>query len=409
MAVTLVCRIGVGIASLLVLARGLGPANYGFMATVLAYSSIASLVTDFGFGIQALRDIGAQPDRAGELIAACIRVKNLLVATATIIAVGALYSLNLSTELFWASLMLYASIMIMSYGDLAIMTLRGIGRFDVEAYAALVAVAIFVAIVVGIAIVRAEILTLSGALLLARVAQTILSFAVVGRFVKFGNCGFRRLGDSLRFARESSGLAVDTFLTVVPGQLDTIFVSSLLGLHAAGTYQVASRLANYVQLPIQILAQVYMPRLAHSHRNDRDAADKLERHMVLEFSGIGLVLGLAFATLAPIATPVAFGAEYIVPFDVWAAFAVLFCVKSSAAALGVALVARRGVMYRVIGQAVGVTTIILGMLVLLPKYGLVAAPASMVAGTLLTGGIYLGRLILLAHRSRSNDAVKVEA
>lgn len=98
LAVTLVCRIGVGIASLLVLARGLGPANYGFMATVLAYSSIASLVTDFGFGIQALRDIGAQPDRAGELIAACIRVKNLLVATATIIAVGALYSLNLSTE-----------------------------------------------------------------------------------------------------------------------------------------------------------------------------------------------------------------------------------------------------------------------------------------------------------------------
>ena len=271
-----------------------------------------------------MRDIGAEPNRAGELIAACFRVKNLLVAIATALAVTVLLSLDLSAELFQASLMLYGSIIVMSYGDLAMMALRGIGRFDIETYAVFAGSALFVVIVAATALTKPELLPLSAALLLARTGQAVLSFAAVMRFVRLGNCIFGRLGEIMRFARQSSGLALDTVLTVVPGQLDIIFVSSLLGLHAAGTYQVASRLANYVLLPLQVLAQVYMPQLAAAHRNDRAAARKLERHMILEFCGIGIGLGLVFALLAPILSPVVFGRDYIVPLEVWIAFAILF-------------------------------------------------------------------------------------
>jgi O-antigen/teichoic acid export membrane protein len=407
LAVTLSSRVVIGFASLMALARTLGPADYGFMATILAYSQIAAMLTDFGFGVQALRDIGAEPDRAGELIAACIRVKNFLVAMATALVVGVLLTRHLSSELFSASLMLYGSIMVMSYGDMAIMALRGIGRFDVEAYAAWVGVVLFLIIVVGTALLKPQILALSTALLLARIGQAVLFFSVVGRFVRFGNCVFGRLRDIIRFARDSSGLALDTILSVIPAQLDTVFVSSLLGLHAAGTYQVASRLANYVQLPIQILAQVYMPRLAHSIRNDPAESARLERFMVLEFAGIGLALGFAFALLAPTLTPYAFGKEYVVPLDLWVAFAISFFVTSIAAALGVALVAHRDIFYRVVGQLVSVTTIVIGFWFFLPTFGLVAAPGAVIAGLTLSAILYIWRLLLLNRRWSAHSHIEI--
>ena len=378
------------------------------MATVLAYASILALITDFGFGIQALRDIGAEPGRAGELIAACFRVKNLLVTLATLLAVAVLLSLNLPPQLFTASVMLYGSIMLMSYGDLAIMALRGIGRYDVETYAVFIGAGLFVVIVSGTALVKPELLPLSAALLVARAAQMVVSFAAVMRFVNLGNCVFGRVGDIMRFARQSSGLALDTVLTVVPGQLDIIFVSSLLGFHAAGTYQVASRLANYVLIPLQVLAQIYLPRLSAAIRSNRATARKLERLMVLEFSGIGLGLGLAFAIIAPILTPIAFSRDYFVPLEVWVAFAILFFVKSFAAALGVALAARHGVIYRVIGQAAGVTVIVLGLRVFLPIFGMVAAPATLIAGTALAVAIYFWGLISIKHQMVIHHALEIE-
>jgi O-antigen/teichoic acid export membrane protein len=406
LAVTLFSRMVIGFASLMALARTLGPTDYGFMATILAYSQIAALLTDFGFGIQALRDIGAEPHRAGELIAACLRVKNFLVAIATALVVGVLLTRDLSSELFDASLMLYASIIVMSYGDMAIMALRGIGRFDVEAYAAWVGVVLFLIIVVGAALLKPHILALSAALLLARTGQAVLFFGVVRRFVQFGNCIFGQLKDIFLFAHNSSGLALDTILSVIPGQLDTVFVSSLLGLQAAGIYQVASRLANYVQLPIQILAQVYLPRLAHTLQNDPAASGRLERHMVLEFSGIGLMLGFVFALLAPTLTPYAFGKEYTVPLSLWVAFAVSFFVNSIAAALGVALVAHRDIFYRVIGQLVSVTTIVIVFWFFLPIFGLVAAPGAVITGFTLSTILYIWRLLLLNRRVSAHLYVK---
>ena len=244
LAIAMLARIGTGFVSLFVLARALGPTDYGFVATVFAYSSIAALLTDFGFSVQALRDIGAEPGRAGELIAACIRVKNLLVGAATIAALVALALVGLDAHLFWASLLLFGSIMVLSYGDLAMVALRGIGRYDTETYAVVAGTVSFVVVVGGAAMLSPDILSIAVALLVARLVQTVIAFIAVRRHVVLANCIFGPLLDIIRFARTSSALAIDSILTTVSGQLDVIFVSALLGLEAAGVYQVAARVAG---------------------------------------------------------------------------------------------------------------------------------------------------------------------
>lgn len=388
LALSLLARTGTGLISLLLLARGLGPADYGFIATVFAWSSIAALLTDFGFSVQALRDIGAQPRRAGAILAACIRIKNLLVAGTSIVAAAALLFLDIELSLRLAGVLLYGSLIVMSYGDLAMVALRGVARYDAEARAVIAGMLLYMVVVGGVALISPAILPVALAIAVARLVQTGICFAVLRRHVTLGNCLFGPPSEALRFMRNSSALALDSMLTTASAQIDTILVSAMLGLEAAGIYQVAARVAGYAVLPIQVLAGVYMPRLSSEHHHRSEAAGSLELRMRGEFSIIGLVAGAFMLVAMPVLGPWLFGAGFSIPMPVWAAFGLLVFVRFVTAAFGVALTARRGVWLRVAGQGAGVLIIVLGMPTALVTLGIAGAPLTSTAALLTTLGVY---------------------
>lgn len=402
LALSLLARIGTGLVSLMVLARGLGPADYGFIATVFAYSSIAVLLTDFGFSVQALRDIGAEPDRAGEIIAACIRVKSLLALGMTILAVATLLLLDIDMSLRLAGLLLYGSLMIMSYGDLAMVALRGVGRYDVEAGAVISGSVLYIVIVAGVALAMPAILPVAMAIAAARLLQTALCFAVLRRHIVVGNCLFGPLFETVRFLRTSSALALDSVLTSASAQIDTILVSAVLGLEAAGIYQVVVRVAGYAVLPIQVLAGVYTPRLSHQHLRGSD--DGLSLRMRGEFAGVGGLAGAFMALGMPVLAPWLFGAKFVVPNSVWLAFGLLILLRFFIAAFGIVLTARRAVWHRVAGQAAGMATIILAMPMGLMPLGIIAAPLVSMAAVLVTLAVYCWALRWLEHRGALLEA-----
>lgn len=396
--ISLLSRIGTGMISLFVLARGLGPTDYGFVATVFAYASIAALLTDFGFSLQALRDIGAEPHRAGELIAACVRVKNILVLIVTVIAVGILLSLRLDTHLLAASLLIYASIIIMSYGELVVVALRGIGRYETETYTAVAGAAMFVIFVGGTASLWPDILPTSLALFAARLAQTAIAFLAVTRHTKIGNCLFGPLLDLLRFAHTSSALALDSVLTTMAGQIDVVFVSAIAGFEATGVYQAATRLANYALLPIQVLAGVYTPKFSYSFKDNSANATELRR-MRLEFMGLGVVLGALFGGTVPFIAGFLLGEGFAIGPDLAIALGCLIALRFIAASWGIALTARRGTAYRLWGQGIGLIAIVVIIPLALPRFGLVVAPIAMICATCLTLAIYIYANFRLDRRS----------
>ncbi len=388
LAISLASRVGAGVVMLLFLARALGPTDYGFVVTVLAYSQLIAMLTDFGFGVQALRDIGAEPHRAGAIISACLRVKNILVAMASVLALTALLVLPLRPETMLACVLLYASIICLSYADLVLVTFRGIGGYGQEAYIA-VAGALLFAIVVGpTAVLVPQILPVSLALLLARLTYMAIALVCVSRNVKFENPVLGPAGEVWSFTKKSVGLALDAILTTLSTQVDIIFVSALLGLEAVGIYQIASRIAGYLLLPAQVFAGVYIPSLSAQHHAGQSGHD-LERRMELEFLVLGLLFGVLFAVVMPLLAPVAFGQEFSAPFEVWAAFGVFVALRFVAASFGVALVARRGVRFRVLGQGLGVLIVAVGLPLFLPAFGLIAAPITLVGATLATMVVYI--------------------
>ncbi|HAG79275.1 MAG TPA: hypothetical protein DCO74_11090, partial [Pseudomonas sp.] len=54
MGVTTAARTAVQLGTLLILARTLGPSDFGFISIVITWSTIVALVTDYGFGMRAL-------------------------------------------------------------------------------------------------------------------------------------------------------------------------------------------------------------------------------------------------------------------------------------------------------------------------------------------------------------------
>lgn len=399
LAISMASRIGSGIVMLLFLARGLGSSDYGFIVTVFAYSQLIALLTDFGFSVQALRDIGAEPHKAGLIISACLRVKNILVAAASLIALVVLLLAPLAPELQVSSVLLYASTIALSYGDLALVPFRGVGRYDFEAYTVVAGTALFAVLVGVTAFLLPNILAVSIATAVSRLAYVVVALVSLARTFSLQNAVFGPVAEVWRFAKNSTGLAADTVLTVLSTQLDIIFVSALLGLDVVGVYQIASRVGGYLLLPAQVFAGVYMPALSAAYHSG-GGIHALERRMQIEFVALGVLLGGTFAFAMPFASPAVFGAGFSAPAEFWALFGVLVASRFTAASLGVVLVARRGVRFRVLGQGLGVLIIATSLPLCLPRFGLIAAPIAMISATLVTLLIYAWAVMALRKNTR---------
>jgi len=394
---TMLMRMGGGLASLFLLARALGPGDYGVVATVFAYAAIVTLVTDFGFSVTLLRDVGAEPGRAGAIMAECLRIKNLLSALAALLALAALVAGRPDAAMFWSSVMLFGAVMVLSYGELALTGLRALGRYEVELAVVAAGTAALAMILGGAALAFAHILPMAIAVLLARSIQTGLAFAALAKFVRLGNC---LVGPVRRPLRNGAGMAGDTVLTALSGQIDVILVSSLLGFHAAGTYQVAIRAASYVMMPSQVLSGIYTPALSAHHFAADSEARTLEARMRREFPLAGAVLGGFLVAVMPMLAPWIFGHAFTVPLDIWAGLGALVFVRFSTGALGIALVARRAVKTRLLGQGLGVSVLVVGLLSVLPVAGLSAAPWIAVAGAVTTAAIYALALRRVGQETR---------
>lgn len=397
-------RLLAGFASLFLLARTLGPADYGVVATVFAYAAIVSLLTDFGFPVTLLRDIGAQPEKAGEFLAAGLRVKTLLAAIASFILLGVLITLRLDAPLFWSSICVHLAVMAASYGDLALIALRGLGRYDREVILVWSGTILFAAILLAAAWSAPALLPMALALLLARLVQTGLAFAGLRNMLTL-----RFRGPILPHLRSSASMAADTFLTALSGQVDVILVSLLLGLEATGLYQLGARIASYALLPSQVLAGVYTPALSALHFARKPEAPALEARMRLEFPLGGLLFGGAVAGLMPFIAPWLFGPAFALPTWAWPGFGAFIFARFATGALGIALVARRMIRARLLGQSLGLAFLCAAMVALLPAFGMAIAPWLAAAATALTAAVYAVALLIANASGRRGESHWPEA
>ncbi|MDI1295646.1 MAG: oligosaccharide flippase family protein [bacterium] len=393
MAFSIISRLFVGVIVFVLLARGLGPEIFGFISTVFAYATLASLLSDFGFQTKTLRDIAADPTRGGSILNESLNVKALLMIGSAAIGFTVIATLPMPLEARISAALLTSGVLIASFGDLALVCYRATGRFADEAVIVGWTSALYVLAVGGTALLNGGVLAVSITFLLCRAIYA--AAALIGVARRFPNQPFGPTStpNLLLTFRRSGSWAIDSGLNFLAGQIDGLVVAHVLGLGSAGVYQAGSRFVQAALSLVAILSNIHIPALASG--GSADATRRRERRMAFEFALMGAVLALAIWLGGPVITRILLGPKYGTVDNLWPGFAVFIFARYLAAAFGAALAARNQPALRIGGQIAGLSVVAGGFMLLIPHHGLSAIPYIMAAGAATSALVYaIGRMAL---------------
>tara|TARA_R110002020_G_scaffold10961_3_gene41567 strand:- start:7100 stop:8320 length:1221 start_codon:yes stop_codon:yes gene_type:complete len=399
MALSVLTRMGAGLLVFVLMARGLGPESFGLVVTVMAYATLASLVTDFGFASKTLRDIAADRARGGEILNASLNVKIYFTALVIVLGTVAVLLLPAPLETRLAMILLAAAVLIAAIGDLSLTAYRAVGRFASETWLTLWSSAVHLLVIGWIALAHGDVLLLAAAFLVSRLVYAAL--ALRGSLRLFPGTRFT-LQPPRKVLTTASGAwswAVDSGLSFLNGQIDGFIIVAVFGLHAAGIYQAGARFVQGALSLVAVLANIHIPRLSRMAGREYGQIAR----MIVEFCLFGAIGWVGFWLFGPFVTQELLGPEYAAVDALWLGFGSFVCARYVTAALGVLLIVEARPNVRIVGQLVGVVVAAAGLIWIMPSLGINVAPWIMTAGALSTCAVYV--LARLAGSRRPLSAI----
>ncbi len=284
------------IATIVFLARLLGPQGWGGLAFMQAFAGYVMLVVTYGFNYSATREVARHrddPDQLSDLLAGVIGAKAALTVVAVLVALPVsllVAPIHRYQSLFWPAMLWALSLSFSFMGFVA--------RW--ESAARVLALA-------GILLaVRSpadtwKVLAIQGG---AMSAAVLVEFAVTYREVRFQIPTARAVARTLR-------LGWSTFLYQGALSFYTTGNGFLLGLFgtpaAVGYYIGAERISKAFSTLLFPITQAVFPRISHLASHARGEAARLARKSLLIVGAAGGAMGLIIFLGAPILVRVVLG------------------------------------------------------------------------------------------------------
>jgi O-antigen/teichoic acid export membrane protein len=399
-----VLRLGGALISFLVQVRFLGPHQFGVIGSAYTIAGLASLVSDFGLNIYAMRWGSAKPERRDKLIPLCVIVKAALSAMLLLPCLVWLHLVGLSAREEIAAALAVIGYFAAATADIALVGLRVRSLFDKEMIIVAWTTVVSLTLVIVAATVTRDVLFTALSFAVGRaiylfaalnaIRETLAAFRTTARGI------FR---DGFALLVSAKVYAVDLILTNSLNQIDVVIIAFFVDTASVGRYVAVTRLVGNALPLVSMMATVYFPLLASLHANGKtNEYRSLARRMNMEFFVVGIGSALCLVVVAPFATPIIFGPGYEAVRPLWPGFGVFFMLRVLATAYGNQLFAAGQIRWRV-GTQIAAFAFTCGALALLiPVYGILAAPW-IVSGAALILVLGFGE----AAARQYNDAVSI--
>jgi PST family polysaccharide transporter len=399
MALSILIRMGVGLAVFVILARHLGPGDFGLVSGTFAYAGLVALLSDFGLPVKMLRGIAARPESGAALLAEGLVLKGVFISLTIVFGGGALLILPLDALGKLTCAVFAAGVLTGTVGDLAMVAYRATGHFARETVNVAWTSILYAATVAAIAALDGSGLLLGVGFFVSRILYAWLAIRGAFKLVPSTRISLPTTGSLLLSMRTSLSWAIDSGLGYLNGQLDVLVLPQTLGLAATGIYQSGSRFVLAVLALGAVLSNVHIPRLAASPAT----AGALRRELLIcaEFAGLGLFFALALLLGGPFIVQGLLGRQYLEVNGLWPGFAAFVFARYAASGVGVLIVGLGRPRLRVGGQLVSLAVMVVGLAIWLPSHGLVAMPWVMTGGAATLLVIYGSGRIMLGRRSAS--------
>lgn len=384
MALSTFTRMGTGIIVFVLMARYLGPDAFGLIASAMATAALLGLIADYGLATYALREAGAHPPTATELVRRALLVKLMATALVSLLGLAGLVALHPTAQVVAIAVAVFAAQMLASFADLAFVVVRARRRFDIETRIVVVTSLVSLVVVGGVAALTRDVTACAMAFLATRILYFAATLFGLRSFLLGPDPWPTQRAGLLDMVRRAASLALDGVLTNLSNQIDVVMVGLLLGTASVGIYQAGARLVQSIAPFAVILSSVYLPRLSAALRRGATAeATTLARRLNLEFLALATLGFFGFAVLGPVWTRVVYGPAFAPLIALWPGLACFVLFRFVTSSYGIQLVALAEIPTRIGAQSAAIVTVVAGSALFLPIYGVAAAPWVLAASSLL--------------------------
>jgi O-antigen/teichoic acid export membrane protein len=397
MALTTGAKLVSGIVVFILMARILGPVDFGKVAYAFTLSSLYVLIVDYGFIQQLLREVGANPSSI-KIIMGRVFIAKIFLSFITIIICFLylfLYPKDpVTTTIFW--LLLFSSIL-GSFSEFFNAAFRCIGQYGRETNIASIGAIIHFILIVSILATNPNIELLGYVFVLSKTLYLIVSWFSYKKWVG----GIKLESNLIHFLhtlKSGFAYATDAGFTNLFYQIDTIIVTHFLGFSSLGNYQAATKwLQGTVQFA-PVLANVYIPKLASLDQDKRSLvglSNSFNTKMLL----VGFLSGLFFFVFGSMLSHQIYGSEYNEVNKLWPAIGVLIFTRYLSGAQGTLLMAYGFQKVRVFTQFSALIILIITAPILIKKLGLIGMLVALQINVFFVFCIYMA---MLAKYKRPN-------
>ena len=296
------------IATLVFLARLLGPRSWGSLAFMQAFAGLATLVVGYGFNFSATREVARFRDDAAhlaDLLGGVLGAKVVLAGVALVLAVSissVVPQVREQEKLLWPAMLWGLSVSFtMGWYYQGLEQMAFVARWETLARA----------------------LSLAGILLLVRsagdtwkvlVIQGVLLFGavIVEMVFAYRNVAFRM--PTPRLVWRTLRLGWSMFLFQGALSFYTVGNGFIVGLLASpvvvGYYVGGERIGKTLASLLYPITQALFPRISHLAARARDDAARLARTSLFVMGAAGCLMGLAIFAAAPSLVRVGLGAGF---------------------------------------------------------------------------------------------------
>lgn len=389
--VTLLGSLFVGI----VIARYLGPEQYGLMSYVVSFVALFQIVASFGLDNIEIREESKPQNDVGAILGTAMTLRGILAVLVVVATIA-------------TSAMMEADKTITAY--VAIYSLSVIGQcfilyrnyFTAIVENEYIAKSQILATLIGVTL--KVILLLNNATLACFIFVTALDyfFQAIGYIISYKKRAKERpkwhfdRKLAVYLLKESFPLLLTSAAVLVYQRIDQVMIGRLIDKESVGYFSVASRMVDVIIYLPQIAVQTVMPLLIRIREQDeRQYRERAQTFMGLTVWGTGL-FSLAVSLIAQPAITLLFGDAYA------NAIPILQILSFKAMALALSIVAGQMLIieglqrWAIFRDSLGCVVCITLNYLFLPRYGAVFAAVSAILSNLTAG--YLADAIIPPYR-----------
>jgi len=406
-----VVRLLLAVVGSAVLARVLGPAEFGVLQFALSAALLAQEASSLGLRGVLVRRLALEPQASGGSLRAAVllRLASALVAAAAVLGLGLSArpdETDRGTVLL--VLVLVSVALVARSGEVLFTWFEAQGRLRANSLTTSVSGALATLLRLGIAVVVPQPLTwIAATYVLEWGVASLVPALLLRRYP-----AAPRSRDPLPLARrcrlllaESWPVALAGVATAVYLKVGQIILGATRSAGEVGQFAAAAQITEAATFVPMAVATAAFPAMLRLHGRDRDGYEDLTRRLLVLTTGLGWLYALAVAVVAPFAIPLLFGSAFepsvlLLQLQVLAAPFIY-----QRAVLSRHLIVDGLLRFSLFTHGAGAVVAVAVDLALVPRYGAVGA----VVGYVLATSVASTWVLLLHPRTRSFGGTMVRA